>query len=52
VQKCAFSRAGLANDGYHLARLDFEVEIAEESEFAAGGFVGFVEVGDLDDGAG
>ena len=50
MQKCAFSCAGLANDGDHLAWVDLEVEAVKEIEDPAGGFVGFLEVVDLDDG--
>ena len=51
MQKCAFSRAGLADDGHHLAGVDLEAEATKEVKDAASGFVGLLEVVYLDDGS-
>jgi hypothetical protein len=50
VQKCAFTCAGLSDDGDHFAALDLEVEAGKEVERAAGGLVDLLEIGDLDKG--
>jgi hypothetical protein len=49
VQKRALTGAGLANDGDDLACFYFEAQVAKEREFAANGFVRFLEVCNLDE---
>jgi len=41
MQKCALPRAGLADNGHHLAGLDIEAEALEKGERGARVRVGF-----------
>ena len=49
MQKRALARARLSDDGDHLAGIDAKAQVAKERELAAGGFVGLLEVRDLDE---